>query len=211
MRFIPNINFTGTQRRWLLVACVLLIITGTLLTIVRTQAASKLDAKLARKLIAHVAGVELASDAVKVKDKDISLLGSSATVVAQIETAFRFVTNERGEWRVAEIRTGNNKWEDVDMLVRAVNQEKAARARAELETLAVALKSFRRERGFYPITNSEAVLVDQLNPRYTMRIVRVDPWHNPYIYKGTGDRFELRSTGADGKLNTADDVAINQG
>ncbi len=196
---------------WKIFACAVLIAMGALLLIVRTQAASKLDAKLARKLISRVAGIDLNKDAVKVQDKDISVLGASATAVAQIETAFRFARDERGEWRVAEIRTGNNKWEDVDLLVRAVNSEKQARARAELEALATALKAFRRERGFYPVTDNEAVVVDQLSPRYMKDTVRVDPWHTPYLYEGARERFVLRSAGADAKANTADDLTRESG
>ncbi|MBA3248396.1 MAG: hypothetical protein H0T63_09970, partial [Pyrinomonadaceae bacterium] len=55
----------------------------------------------ARKLIANLAGFELKKDAVNVTE--ISTLGSSATAVAQVETAFRFV-KQNGKWRVAEIR-----------------------------------------------------------------------------------------------------------
>ncbi|MBC7912211.1 MAG: hypothetical protein H7Y30_17020 [Pyrinomonadaceae bacterium] len=71
-----------------------------------SQAAADLSAGEARKLIARVAGIELPSDAVRVKE--VSSLGSSAVVVAQIETAFRLVKNDDGKWRVAEIRTGDN-------------------------------------------------------------------------------------------------------
>jgi hypothetical protein len=170
------------------------------------RAAGDLSAKEARKLIAHVAGIELPSDAVRVKE--VSSLGSSAVVVAQVETAFRLVKGDDDKWRVAEIRTGNNKWEDIELLSRAVNAEKAARAHAELETMATALESFRRERGFYVVADKEAVLVDQLNPRYLSRVIRVDPWHKPYLYEGTRDRFTLRSAGVDGKENTTDDVVI---
>jgi hypothetical protein len=193
---------------WKALACAGFVVACALLfAIVGTEAAAnKLDAKLAGKLISRMAGIDLSKDAVKVQDKDISVSGSSAIAVAQIETAFRFAKDAKGEWRVAEIRTGNNKWEDVDLLVRAVNSEKQARARAELETLATALLSFKRERGFYPVSNSEAVLVDQLNPRYMKGIVRVDPWHTPYVYEGAPDHFTLRSAGADGKANTPDDV-----
>lgn len=172
-----------------------------------TQAAGDLSAKEARKLIARVAGIELPSDAVRIKE--VTSLGSSAVVVAQIETAFRLVKGDDDKWRVAEIRTGDNKWEDVDMIVRAVNAEKVERARAELETLATALEAFRRERGFYVLADTEAALVDHLNPRYLGRVIRVDPWHKPYSYEGTRDRFTLRSAGVDGKENTGDDVIIN--
>lgn len=168
---------------------------------------SDLDAKEARKLIAHLAGIELPSDAVRVKE--VSPLGSSAVVVAQIETAFRFTKDGNGKWRVAEIRTGNNRWEDVEMIVRAVNAEKAERARAELETMATALEAFRRERGFYVEAKDTRALVDQLNPRYLARVIRTDPWHNPYNYEGTQQAFTLRSNGADGKAGTGDDVTLN--
>jgi hypothetical protein len=169
-------------------------------------AADELSPSQARKLIANMAGIQLPSNAVRVRE--VSMMGSSALVVAQVETAFRFVKGDDGKWRVAEIRTGDNRWEDVEMLVRAVNAEKAERARAELETLAVALEAFRRERGFYVVANDEGALVDHLNPRYLTRIIRVDPWHKPYLYEGTQASFMLRSAGADGKENTPDDVII---
>ena len=181
-----------------------LIAVCLLLALAYAQAAGDLTPKDARKLIANMAGVKLPSDAVRVRS--ISPLGSSAVVIAQVETAFRFNKGDDGKWRVAEIRTGDNSWEDVEMLVRAVNTEKAERARAEMETLATALEAFRRERGFYVVAKGESVLVDQLNPRYMARIVRVDPWHKPYLYEGTRDAYTLRSTGADGKENTTDDV-----
>ncbi len=172
------------------------------------HAAGELSAKEARRLIARVAGIELPSDAVRVKE--ISSLGTSTVVVAQVETAFRFVKGDDDKWKVAEVRTGDNKWEDIDMIARAVNAEKVERARAELETVATALESFKRERGFYVESDSEAILIDQLNPRFLSRVIRVDPWHKPYQYDGTRDHFTLRSSGMDGKVETADDVIITR-
>jgi hypothetical protein len=183
-----------------------LIAVCLLLALAYAQAASDLSAKDARKLIANMAGIKLPSDAVRVRS--VAMLGSSAVVVAQVETAFRFNKGDDGKWRVAEIRTGDNAWEDVEMLVRAVNTEKVERARAEMETLATALEAFRRERGFYVVAKGKNDLVDQLNPRYLARIVRVDPWHKSYLYEGTRNAYTLRSTGADGKENTADDVVM---
>jgi hypothetical protein len=177
-----------------------------LLALAYGQAADELSPNQARKLIANMAGIKLPSNAVRVRE--VSAQGSSALVVAQVETAFRFAKGEDGKWRVAEIRTGDNRWEDVEQLVRAVNREKAERARAELETLATALEAFRRERGFYVVANGEGTLVDHLNPRYLARVIRVDPWHQPYLYEGTQTAFTLRSAGADGKENTPDDVII---
>ncbi len=174
----------------------------------RTFAAGDLTPKEARKLIARMAGINLPSDAVRVKE--VSAMGNSATVVAQVETAFRFDKGGDGKWRIAEIRTGDRRWEDVDLLMKALNNEKASRARAELESIATALESYRREHGFYLESKTEAALIDGLNPRYLRSIIRVDPWHQPYQYEGTRSSFTLRSSGPDEKLNTGDDVVITK-
>lgn len=171
------------------------------------HAAGDLSAGEARKLIARMVGIELPSNSVRVKE--ISSLGSSAVVTAQVETAFRFVKGDDDKWRVAEVRTGDNKWEDIDMIARAINAEKVERARAEMESIATALESYRRERGHYVVAKSEAALIDHLNPRFLPRIIREDPWHKPYLYEGTQSGFTLRSSGIDGKENTPDDLVVN--
>jgi Type II secretion system (T2SS), protein G len=192
------------RTRWITLAVLTVCLS---LMINYAQAAADLSAKEARRLIARMAGIELPSDAVRVKE--VSSLGSSAVVTAQVETAFRFNRGGDGKWRVTEIRTGDNRWEDIQMIARAVNAEKTERARAELETIGTALEAFRRERGFYVAAKDESALVDQLNPRYLARVIRVDPWHRPYQYEGTTDRFTLRSGGADGESNTPDDVVVS--
>jgi hypothetical protein len=198
-----------TKRTMLIISLVALVAAGIFVVASRTRAAGDLTPKEARRLIARMAGIELPSDAVRVKE--VSSSGDSAIVVAQVETAFRMIKGDRDKWRITEIRTGDRRWEDVDMLVKALNVEKTARARAELESIATALESFRRERGFYLESKSEAALIDHLNPRYLARVIRVDPWHNPYEYEGSRGSFVLRSSGPDGKPNTSDDVTIASG
>jgi hypothetical protein len=160
-------------------------------------------------LIAHLAGINLPSDAVRVKD--VSSLGNSATVTAQVETAFRFEKDDKGKWRVAEIRTGDRRWENVDSLLKALNAEKTSRAHAELELIASALEAFRRDRGGFPESKTQAALIDNLNPRYLKHVVRIDPWHQPYEYEGSRTSFVLRSAGPDEKPNTPDDVTVAGG
>jgi hypothetical protein len=198
-----------SKRTMLIISLVALVAAGTFVVASRTRAAGDLTAKEARRLIARMAGIELPSDAVRVKE--VSSSGDSAIVVAQVETAFRMVKGDKDKWRITEIRTGDRRWEDLDTLMRALNVEKAARARAELESIATALESFRRERGFYLESKSEATLIDHLNPRYLARVIRVDPWHKAYEYEGTRGSFVLRSSGPDGKPNTSDDVTVASG
>lgn len=170
------------------------------------QFESNLDARQARKSLARLLGIELPSDAVRVKE--ISLLGGSAIVVAEIEFEFRFIKEK--EWRITEIRTKDNAWQDTGAIVSAINSAKRDRAQRELEMVAEALEAFRRERGFYIVAETEAALVDHLGPRYLPRVIRVDPWHQPYQYEGGRDRFTLRSAGADGKAKTSDDIVIQR-
>jgi len=195
-----------SKRTGLIILLVALLAPLTVFISSRTLAAGDLTPKEARRLIARMAGIQLPSDAVRIKD--ISAMGNSAVVTAQVETAFRFVKGDRGQWRVAEIRTGDRRWEDLDTLMRALNAEKTARARAELETIATALESYRREHGFYLESKSEAALMDHLNPHYLARIIRIDPWHQPYQYEGTRESFTLRSNGPDGQANTPDDIIL---
>ena len=196
-------------KRTILILSLAAVASCTFVVINQTMAAGDLTPKEARQLIARMAGIQLPSDAVRVKE--VSAMGNSATVVAQVETAFRFEKGSDGKWRVAEIRTGDRRWEEVDMLVKALNAEKTSRARAELESIATALESFHRERGFYLESKSEAALVDSLNPRYLKSVIRVDPWHQPYEYEGSRASFVLRSAGPDGKSNTGDDVVVASG
>lgn len=195
------------KRNFVIISLALVAIFATIT--LHASAAGDLSAKEARRLIARMAGIDLPSDAVRVKD--VSSLGNSATVTAQVETAFRFEKDSNGKWRVVEIRTGDRRWEDVDMLTRALNAEKTSRARAELESIATALEWFRRERGAYPESKTEARLIDSLNPRYLARVIRIDPWHRPYEYEGNRTSFVLRSAGPDEKSNTADDVTVARG
>ncbi|MBA3805343.1 MAG: type II secretion system protein GspG, partial [Acidobacteria bacterium] len=173
----------------------------------RSRAVVNLDAILAREMIARLAGIELPSDAVRVKE--ISSLYKSAVVVAQVITEFRFVRGSDNKWRVAGVRTGDGEWTDIERTLRIVNEEKARRARAELEMIAAALDSFRRERGFYVVADSSSTLLDQLNPRYLPRVIRLDPWQRPFLYEGERDRYLLRSAGADGETGTADDINVS--
>ena len=197
-----------TRRNLVLLSLVVVSALGGLIA-GQVSARGELSPGEARKIIAKMAGIQLPSDAVRVKE--ISSAGNSAVVVAQVETAFRFVKGDKDKWRIAEIRTGDGRWEDMDTLVRALNAEKTSRARAELESIATALESYRREHGFYVEAKTEASLIDSLNPRYLSRIIRVDPWHTPYAYEGGASSFTLRSAGPDGKANTDDDILRTSG
>lgn len=165
--------------------------------------------KRARCLLGSLLGVEVPSDAVRIQEvapMPIPLTTQpSATVVAWVRVDARLLNDQKG-WRVTEMRTGTRDWVNLEPLLAAVNGEKQKQARTELELMAAALEKFRKERGFYVVSDNHAVAIDHLHPLYLTQIIRIDPWHQPYKYLGERDHFTLRSTGPDGKADTADDI-----
>ncbi len=184
----------------------MILLCGVALTTVFVDAgaAPKLSKGNAKNLIRRFAGGDLGGDNVQIIG-EVSTLGSSATAVAQVQTAFRFA-REEDKWRVAEVRVGDGQWENVRLIENALDEQKRLRAEAEIELINVALENYRRERGFYVVAENERVLIDHLAPRFLARVIRVDPWNRPYNYQGTMNSYVLSSDGADGVAGTADDI-----
>jgi Type II secretion system (T2SS), protein G len=173
---------------------------------------TKLTTRRARCLIATLFGVGLPSDEVRIKE--VSPFGlslgseSAALVVALVQVNFRMARDSSG-WHVADFKSGAREWVNVTGVPAAVDQIKRSAATDELSTIAKALDTFRRERGYFVVSDRESVLIDHLSPKYLPRVIREDPWHRPYAYEGQQDRYSLRSLGPDGKANTADDIIVS--
>ncbi len=176
---------------------------------VRRESAD-LSPKRVRCLLGSLFGVPVPSDAIRIQEIAPFVIPlaskASTTVVAWIRVDARAVSDSKG-WRITEIRTGNHEWVNLDKLAAAVNQEKQRLARAELQRIAAALEKYRADRGAYVVSDSHAVLIDHLSPRYIRDVIRLDPWRQPYKYVGQKDRFTLVSPGPDGKDGTEDDIA----
>jgi Type II secretion system (T2SS), protein G len=142
--------------------------------------------------------------------KQLSPMGSSVVAEVVVAATFSLTRDARGRWRVAEVSAGGESAGDLAALWLSADARKAERARADLAALGEALEAFRRERGFYVVARDSVVLLDHLSPRYTERIVRLDPWHNPYRYEGTPTSYTLASDGPDGKQGTDDDVTVSR-
>lgn len=87
-----------------------------LLPLVKVSA--DISQKQARKAIAKAAGMALPSDSVRV-EKILSSDATNAEVSSQLELVFRFARDERDQWRIKEVRTGDARWEDVEILAQA--------------------------------------------------------------------------------------------
>lgn len=142
--------------------------------------------------------------------RQLSLMGSSAVAEVAVASVFDVSRDARGKWRVTGVEVGGETFGGLEALWLSVNARKAERARADLAEMRVALEAFRRERGFYIVGEDAVVLLDHLSPRYARRVIRLDPWHNPYRYAGSAAAYTLASDGPDGKRNTADDVTLSR-
>src|SRR5829696_2182759 len=75
----------------------------------------------ARKVIQTMAGWSLPGSAVRVESVNSSG-NESAEVSAEIQTVFRLRLHE-GHWQLREIRTGQDRWERLEVIARAANVE----------------------------------------------------------------------------------------
>lgn len=175
---------------------------------VAVWAAGGLTAKHARELLRKLGGAELKPDQVRIKTVS-SGLGGNAVVEAQIETAVRF-KQEKGEWKVADIRLGDQHWESVELITEAIRREKIRRTEELLQRLAKALEAHKEERGGYVVAENFDQMLEQLAPRYLPMPVRFDLWERPLLYRGTANEYRLRSSGPDLKAETGDDLIVEK-
>jgi hypothetical protein len=96
-------------------ACALVAFTGT-------NVRAQLTAKQARRAITHTPGFVLKNGSVRVETISATS-GAAAEVTAEIRTVFKFETNKQGRWRIAEIRTGQDAWEEIDLVASALKTE----------------------------------------------------------------------------------------
>lgn len=171
--------------------------------------ARQLGAREAREKIAEALQLD-SPNSVRVKDIS-SGPGGQAVVEATVEAAFRFVQEKDGKWRAVDLRTGDRQWQSFELIHTAIRKEKILRTTAEMRTLATALESFRRERGFYVVADTNSALVDNLAPDYLNPIIRIDAWSREFQYKGTTNSYRLASLGPDQKPNTGDEIVIENG
>src|SRR4030095_6923830 len=83
-------------------------------------ARAELSQSEARKLIANIAGVSIFKSEIRVLQLTQES-ASSASVLAQIELAFRATLTKDGVWQLSEIRLGPEHWEDIAVIARAGN------------------------------------------------------------------------------------------
>ncbi|HLG15489.1 MAG TPA: type II secretion system protein GspG [Blastocatellia bacterium] len=186
-----------------------LVVVGVAISIIWAAVAADLGSREARKTIAAALGFD---DIENVRIKKISPgIGGQATVEATVETAFRLAKDKQGNWKAVEVRTGDQRWESLELIETAVRKEKTLRTRSDLGALATALEAYRRDHGAYVEARTCSALIDRLAPRYLKSIMRLDAWSHEYEYNGTPSSYRLASHGPDGRADSGDEIAFVNG
>jgi hypothetical protein len=164
-------------------------------------------------LLGSLLGIKVPSDAVRIQEVApfaIPLASQpSTTIIAWIQVDARLVNQQAAGWQVSELRTGDRDWISLELVTNALNKTKREMALQEMTEIARALERFRSERGTYIVGDQHKVVIDHLSPHYLKRVIRLDPWHQPYSYEGKADRFAFKSFGPDRKEGTPDDIGLS--
>lgn len=166
-------------------------------------------AKDVRNSIAAALGFEK-SDPIHIRSIS-SGFGGQAVAEVTVDAAFRLTQDKDGNWKTVEVRTGDRRWESLELIEEAVRKEKILRTAADLRTIATALAAHRRERGVYVTAASGAQLMDKLSPHFLNVAIRLDAWSNELEYSGTASGYRLASLGPDGRAASGDEIVIEDG
>lgn len=191
-----------SKNRWtlLLIAAIVPLITG----VVGVGSAGKISVGQVKDLLRHLGGANFESEQVQIRRISSGLAGD-VVVEAQIETAWRLV-NEKNQWRIAEVRLGDRHWESLELVEEAVRREKIRRTLVILREMSGALDDYHRDQSAFVTTNRIGELLDAISPRYLSTPYRIDLWGNQLDYRGSSDRYQLRSAGPDGRFGSPDDL-----
>ena len=82
------------------------------------QVHAELSKKQAKRLISRVAGMSLPSSAVRVESIS-STSESTAEASTDLQLVFRLSRDASGQWQVKELRTGDGRWENIELVIKA--------------------------------------------------------------------------------------------
>ena len=100
--------------------CLVAATSGSVRFDTNAAARAPLTAGQARKVLTRIPGLELKSGAVRVKSVAVNN-DAAVDVSADIRLVFKFEKDKDGRWGVGEIRTGQDRWESIDLIARALN------------------------------------------------------------------------------------------
>ena len=162
--------------------------------------------KQVQELVAGIGGAELKKNQVEVTK--IEGDGDFARAEITVRTAVK-LRKENGRWVIDEIRLGDRRWEKAERILAALDLQRRKAALGQLEQIRQGIQRYRQQYSQVPQSEGFTALIDELSPHFLSRVIRIDPWSNPFQYRALGtDRYDLRSAGPDRRFETDDDVYL---
>ncbi len=146
----------------------------------------------------------------QVQVEKVRRTGNHAVAEVTLKTAVKLIRIDRA-WVIEEIRLGDRRWEKVETILAALDEERSLRTRSDLKLIDSAIGRYLRERGELPPAESFGELMDHLAPEYMQPTTELDGWFNPYVFRTLSSQdYDLRSAGPDGVARTSDDVTLER-
>lgn len=175
-----------------------------LLCLLALPACGKKIDRQTRDAVRQFDGLDLPREQVEIIELRES--GDFAIAELRVSTAVK-LRKEAGRWVIDEVRLGDRHWEKAESILAALEARRETTTRALMGRIAEGLSEFLRREGRFPDADSFEALVDELAPEYMADVIRLDAWSRPFQYElRSPGRAELRSAGADGVFETADDL-----
>ena len=134
--------------------------------------------------------------------------GDDAVAEITIKTAVK-MRKQGNEWVLDEVSLGGGRWEKVDRILRAVNQERGDETQRQMEAVRDGIARYRSREGEVPQVRNYVALIDVLAPGDLSTVIRLDSWGNQFFYRAFSvDSYEIRSTGPDALVYTDDDLVV---
>lgn len=139
---------------------------------------------------------------------NIRAQGDEAVAEVTIKTAVK-MRKQGNEWVLDEVSLGGGRWEKVDRILRAVNQDRSDETLRQMEAVRGGIDRYRAREGEVPQVRNFVALIDVLAPRDLATVIRIDSWGNQFFYRAfDADSYEIRSTGPDARVYTDDDLVL---
>ncbi len=167
-----------------------------------------LSARNARSQIARLGAAELVPSDVAI-ERIITEAGDRMIAETTVKMAFQFERGEDGEWQIVSARLGDRQWIDLATFLTALESQFEDQTSDAMERLALAVDAYRDENGSLPEIAPDDYLSDVLHPLFMPDLIRDDAWGSTIRYETDNGSYQLRSSGPDGVVGSADDIMVS--
>lgn len=159
-----------------------------------------------RDQVRELSNARLGKEQVSVSN--LKKMENTATAELNIHTAVRMKQVD-GEWKIEEIRLGDRTWENIHRITAAIEKIRKEDTLNDMKIIRDGIREMVKMNGPLDKEIDFISLIDQLSPRFIGPPIREDAWDNPFILVVTGEGYQIRSTGPDGRPGNNDDLVLN--